>query len=195
MVPSSPGRHQFAGVPDHGVAGVVVGQGEQPAAGLDRRDEVFGLRHRRGHRLVADDVDAGIQEGACGWVVQVVGRHDGDGVDAVFAGGFRPGHLGEVGIGPVRCDEEVGGAVAGAFRIAGERAGDQFPAVVQACRDAVDGADEGAPAAADHAQAQPAPRGAVLGGHGVPPRLTGQASGGSRHRRCRLRRSRRRRVP
>ena len=138
-----------------------MGQGEQLAAGLDRRDEVFGLSHRRGHRLVADDVDAGIQEGAGGRVVQVVGRHDGDGVDAVFAGGFRLGHLGEVGIGAVRCDEEVGGAVAGAFRIAGERAGDQFPAVVQAGGDAVDGADEGAPAAADHAQAQPAPRGAV----------------------------------
>ena len=33
--------------------------------------------------------------------------------------------------------------------------------VVQARGDAVDGADEGAPAAADHAQAQSAPRGAA----------------------------------
>ena len=72
----------------------------------------------------------------------------------------------------------------------GQRAGDEFPLVVQARGDAVDGADEGALSAADHAQAHAA--GAAAAVHRADPHRPAQASGGWPPRRCRRRRSRRR---
>ena len=71
---------------------------------------------------------------------------------------FRRRHLLEAAVGAVGGDAYRSAAPAlAAVRIGRQRAGDQFVAVVQPRGDAVHGADEGAGAAAHHAEAQPAP--------------------------------------
>ena len=94
-------------------------------------------------------------------MVDVVRGDDRDRVDAVGARGFLGRHFLEARIGPLRRDPQLGGGCFGAFRIGAERARDQLVAVVEARGDAVHGADERALAAADHAEAQPAPEPAL----------------------------------
>ena len=95
--------------------------------------------------------------------VHVVGRDDGDGLDAVRARrfGLRPSRV--VGIDAVRGQAERGAGAPRLLGIGRQRAGDQLVVVVEARGDAVHGADEGALAAADHAQPDaPAGASAVL---------------------------------
>ena len=125
--------------------------------------QVLRVGEVRGQRLVADDVDAGLDEGAGDREVQVVRRDDRHRVDAVaaVAGAFRlgAGHLAEVAVAARRVDPQFGPAGAGAFRIGRQRTRDQFPVVVEPRRNAVHGADERALPTADHAQPQTARRG------------------------------------
>ena len=88
---------------DHRVAGVVVRQHEH-AARLPRPAAPAPAHRRgRGQRLVADHVDAGVEEGRGGGQVQVVGRDDGDHVDAVGAARARARAIScEVAIGRAR---------------------------------------------------------------------------------------------
>jgi hypothetical protein len=53
-----PAFHLRAGVPDHGVAGVVVGQAEHAPARAHALDQVESIGKGRGERLVADHVEA-----------------------------------------------------------------------------------------------------------------------------------------
>ena len=76
-------RHHGPRLPDHGIAGIVVRQHEGPAGLLDQGRQALRIAHGRGHRLVADDVEARLQERPCDRPVAVVRRHDGDGVDPV----------------------------------------------------------------------------------------------------------------
>ena len=63
--------HHLARVAHHRIAGVVVRQGEDAARLLDRACSFFASASER-QRLVADDVDAGLEEGvvgpACRWL-------------------------------------------------------------------------------------------------------------------------------
>ena len=60
--PSSPVRHHRARLPDHRIAGVVVGQHEDARRSRgDSLRQLPRLGQRRGQRLVADDVDAALR--------------------------------------------------------------------------------------------------------------------------------------
>ena len=92
-------RNQFAGVAHHGVAGVVQRDGEDETGLFRKRREFFGLLEASRQRLVADDVDAGIEERAGNGNMEVIGRDDDDRLDAVGTLGLGFGHLKIVGIG------------------------------------------------------------------------------------------------
>ena len=97
-------------------------------------------------------MDPGLEEGPRGGRVGVIGRHDRHRVDAVLQAALPPGHLGEVGIDPVRLQEQILSREPRPLGIRGERTGDELPAVVEPRRDAVHRSDEGALPAADHAE-------------------------------------------
>ena len=84
MVPSSP-AHPRARLAHHRVAGVVVGQPEHQTGAPHGVDQVERVVDRGGHRLVADHVDAGLEERLGGGMVDVVRGDDRDHVDAVVA--------------------------------------------------------------------------------------------------------------
>ena len=94
-----PAPHHGAGLPHHGIARVGVGQGEQAIGAARVVGEGESLLQRRRQRLVADDVDAGVEKGVGGRGVEVVRRHDGDGLDPVGSRRFGLRHGGEVGVG------------------------------------------------------------------------------------------------
>ena len=94
-------RHHGPGLADHGVGRVVVGQHEHPPGPLHQPHQLLRVRDAGGQRLVAQHVDAGLEERPCGRQVQMVGRHDRDHVDAVRAAPFLLRHLGEGGVGPL----------------------------------------------------------------------------------------------
>ena len=89
------GLHHGAGFLDHRIAGVVVGQREDEAGCIDEFFEFLGFREGERHRLLADDVDAGFEEGLGDREVQVVAGDDGDEVDALAHGqrGLGLGHF------------------------------------------------------------------------------------------------------
>ena len=141
----------------HREARVVVGQAEHQARAPDRLDQVERVRDRGGHRLVADHVDAGLEEGLGGRVVDVVGGDDRHHVDRIGARHLLRGHLGEAAIGALRPDPELGRRRFGALRIGAQRTRHQLVAVVEPRRDPMHRADERALAAAHHAEPEPPP--------------------------------------
>jgi len=88
--------------------------------------------------------------------MQVVRRDDRDDVDAIFPRRLGPRHLAIIRVAARRIEADRRAAVLRALRIARQGAGDDFITIVEARGDAVHRADEGAVAAADHPQAQPA---------------------------------------
>ena len=144
---------EVAGLLHHRVAGVVVRQREDQAGALDRAAEVLGVGHGGRHGLVADDVDAGVQEGDRDGVVKVVGGDDRHRVDAPVRvqGGLGPGHLAVGAVDAPSVQPQVASLRAGAIRVRRERPRDELPLPVQRRGHAVHGPDEGAGAAADHA--------------------------------------------
>ncbi len=115
--------------------------------------ELLGVAQVGGERLVADDVDAALQEGACHGEMHVVGRDDGDRLDAVLQPALAPRHLLERAVAAVFAQPELQAGGLGALRLGGERAGNQLVLVVEPRGDAVHAADEGALSAAHHAEA------------------------------------------
>ena len=148
------GLHEVAGLPDQRIAGVVVGEEELCAVLRLHRGELAGGRERVGQRLVADDVDAGLEEGLRRAGVHVVGGDDRDRLDAVGPGGSpsppSPRSSCRCGRGRGRGSCPTSSPSRG---LDAQRAGDELVVAVEARGDAVDVADEGARAAADHAQA------------------------------------------
>ena len=142
----------------HGIAGIGVGDAEEAAAALYGLDQVAGLGQRRRQRLVANHVDAGLEERAGDRVVHIVRRDDGNDLDAVGALGLRRRHLAVVGVDALGRQLSVLAREDGVLGIGAEGAGDQLIAVVQPRGDAVGAADEGAAPTADHAETLPARR-------------------------------------
>ena len=151
--PSRPVGDHGARLPDHRVAGVVVGEHEERVRLGRRLLQPLRLGERRGQRLVADHVDAALEELARGRGVHVVGRDDRDRLDAVLPPRLALGHGREVVVDPVGREPERRARGARLLRRRGEGAGDQLVFVVDPRRDAVHRADEGVLAAADHARA------------------------------------------
>ena len=77
--------HHVARLAHHRVAGVAVGDAELQAGGLHLVRQPLRGRQVGGQRLVADDVKARIQRRHADIEMAVVGRHDGQHIDAVGA--------------------------------------------------------------------------------------------------------------
>src|SRR5260370_37613311 len=60
-----------------------------------------------GQRFVANNVDAGFEKGLGGSVVEMVWRHDGDGVNARFSLRLRRSHFRKTAVGPLWDDVKV----------------------------------------------------------------------------------------
>ena len=80
---------------------------------------------------------------------------DDDGLDAVGARSLAHRHFAIVGVGPVGRKPEIGARRARVFGVRRQRAGFQLDQIVEPHGHAMNRADEGVAAAADHADAQP----------------------------------------
>ena len=108
------GGDHFARLANDGIAGVVVRQAEDESGFFDELRKSLRVFDGGGERLVADYVDAGVEEGFRGGKVEMIRRDDGDGVDTIGALCFGGRHFGEAGVGAVICDVKIarGGACA-----------------------------------------------------------------------------------
>ncbi len=147
-------RDHFAGLADHCVAGVVEGDQKFTLELFRQSDQRLGVGERRRQRLDADDVDPGLEEGGSDRRVQVIGRDDHHGLDAVGPSRLGARHLAIVGLGAFGGDTDLGRGCRGVVRIGRERTGDEDDLVVEPHGQAMDGADEGVAAAADHSYPQ-----------------------------------------
>ena len=146
-------------------------QRENAAGFLRQLGELLRLLQRRRERLVADDVDAALQECLRDLEVHVVRRDDGDRLYAVLQPRLAPRHLLVAAVGAILAQADLESGGLGARRVGGERAGDQLVLVVDTRGDAVHRADEGALAAAHHAEADaPHELVAASGNHALLPR-------------------------
>jgi hypothetical protein len=156
MSPNAAAHHRPR-LPHHRIAGVVVGDAEdQP--GLRQLLQIQRLGQIVGQRLVADDINALLQKGFGDGVVAVVGRHDGDDLDAVGALGFLRGHLVPGAIAAVGAMSSVAAKARLRAGVGGKDARHQRVAAIQPGRLPVRRADIRPWPAADHAQAQRAVR-------------------------------------
>ena len=147
-----PGANEVAGLANHRVPGINLGQRQQPAAALQDAGDVLGVRQGIGQGLVANDVNAGLEKRARHGGVQVVGRrHDGE-IDAVGDAGLVARHVGECIVGSFQVP--LGGTGARDSGIRGHRPGHDPRLGVEFGGDAVHRADKCAPAAADDPGAQ-----------------------------------------
>ncbi len=143
-----------ARLPDHGVAGVIMGQAEDEAGFGLQRHQRFGLFAAHGHRLVADDVEAEFQRQLCDGKVQVVRGDDRDGVDLIRPRGLAFEHLRVALVNPLSCEAERLAGGDGPRRVGGEGGGDELEFIIEPCRHAVHGPDKSPMPAADHAEAK-----------------------------------------
>ena len=158
--------------PHQRIAGVIVGEREDLSRLLDRRLHPFRFGERHRQRLVADDVEARLEEGDHRPGMHVVGRDDRNHFDAVGTPGLGLRHGFVVVIDAVGGETERLARAARLFGRRRQRAGDEFVLVVDARGDPVDGADEGALAAAHHAKPDASASlgvAASFDGHQVPP--------------------------
>ena len=148
-----PGGYEITGFLHHRIARVVVQQCKDQSALLNDDPEL--LRFSEGERewLLADDVDARLEEGLGHGVVHIIARDDRDEINTVteraLGLGFRHFLVGGVN---ARCiEEEILTGKARLLGVRGERPGDEFNLAIKGRRHAVHAADEGATAATDHA--------------------------------------------
>ena len=96
--------------------------------------------------------------------MEMVRGDDDDGLDAVLALRLGLGHRAVVGVAAVGGDADLGRGGLGVLGVGGQRARDQRDLVVEAHREAMDGADEGVASAAHHPDAKTVARAAVGSG-------------------------------
>ena len=84
---------QLACVARHRVRRIAVRDREQAPLPARARDEIAGLREIVRDRLVAKNVESGIERCRSVRIMRVVRRHDRDRVDAIVAGFFRSDQL------------------------------------------------------------------------------------------------------
>jgi hypothetical protein len=137
---------------DERITGIIIGDGKYPSARAGPVAQAARLLKGGRQRLVADDVNARLQEGVGNSCVHMVWGHDRNRFDTVGSRGFGLRHGPKVRIGSIgpkadrsrRSDRFVGRGR--------KRASDEFVTIVQARGDTVDGADEGAFPAAYYSQ-------------------------------------------
>ena len=77
------GEHHVAGLPDEGIASVVVSQSENQSSTLDPVSEIQRIGQRGSEWLVADDMNAAFEESFRGSMMQMVRRHNRNDFNAV----------------------------------------------------------------------------------------------------------------
>ncbi len=137
---------------DHRVSRVVVGHGENAVGALCGIDQFPGLFACHGQRLVADDMDARVEEFLCDRVVQVIRCYDGDDIDSVVPGRLGRSHVGEICIRALVVNAELASRGRCALWVGRERPGDEFVFIIDPRRNAMHIADKCALPAADHAE-------------------------------------------
>jgi hypothetical protein len=146
--------HQETRVSRHRIGRVAMRDREQPATRVHLAQQVAGLGEIVRHRLVADDVQAGIERRRGIRVMGVVGRHDGQRIGTVVAGAFARQQLGDVAVTAHRVQPECSTGIARTLRVTGEHAGHDLPVAVEFGRAAVHFTDPGAGPATDDSQPQ-----------------------------------------
>jgi len=136
--------------PHQRIAGVVMRQREDAARRRDRRLDRHGFFQRQRQRLVADDMHARFQERQSRPGVDMIRRDDGDRLDSVSPRRLRGSHALVVVVNALQPQRRAGPA-----RLLGrrrQRPGDERVMIVHARGEPMHRADEGALAAADHAE-------------------------------------------
>ena len=149
----------LARLPHQRIAGVAVGDGEHEPGPAREPQKIEGVLELSGERLVADDVDAKLEEGPRDRVMARVWRHDRHHLDAVLARRLALGHLLPAAVPAFGLDLERGGEVAAPSGVGGKDARYQRITSVEAGGAAVGIPDVRAGSAADHAEAELAARG------------------------------------
>ena len=155
--------HHLARLAHHRVSRVVVRDAEHESGAPHQAHEIECVLDGRGHRLVADHVDAVVEKDTGDRMVAVVRRHDADDLDPVGAFRFGRRHRGKARVHPVRRETQIGARVPRPLGIRRQCARDQLVLPVQPGAQAVHGADERAATAPDHAEPERARRGGVGG--------------------------------
>jgi hypothetical protein len=119
-----------------------VGQAEDAAAPADPGHQIERVGERGGERLVADDVEAGIQGRDADRMMAVVGRHHRQHLDAVLARLLGGEQFAPVAIGASRIDAEIPCRCAGSVGAGREHRGPDLEPVVEPGRRPVHRADE-----------------------------------------------------
>jgi hypothetical protein len=147
--------HQIARLLDQRVAGVVVREREHDVLLIHETAQRFRVAEGGRHRLVADDVEAFLDEGPRDVEVQNIGRDDAYEVDALSLRqlGFLPRHLFVGAVHAPRVEVQFLALPARLVGVGGEGAGDEFDFAVERGGAAMHFADERAGASPDHAVA------------------------------------------
>ena len=133
-----------------------MGHGEEQPGAAHGPLQVLGILKSGGERLVADDVDAGLEKCLRRRIVQMVRGDDGDGINAIFSARFRRSHFLKTAVCTLRNDMKVQRSRSRPCRIGRQRRRHQLKAIVKPGRDAMHRPDESARSTAHHAQAQAA---------------------------------------
>ncbi len=91
-------------------------QNEQRAAFVGDLFQLLGIGKIRGQRLVANDMNAALQEFLGRIIMHMVRRDDRHRLDAVLQLRLADGHLAVAGIGPPRIEAEIASRLHGLFR-------------------------------------------------------------------------------
>lgn len=153
---------------DEGIAGVSVHDSEDHVALSYHLGESLRVAGVRGQRLLAEDIEAALDESAGDLEMAAVRGRDANEITSVgtrFLGGR---HMSIVVVNPVVGQSQRSGEGAAALRIDVECAADEFEAIVEPAGNAVAAADRASAPAADHAEPE-LPRRHVVVRH-VPPR-------------------------
>ena len=148
--------HHLPGLAHHGVTRERVGDAEYEARPAPQGHEVERLGELCGQRLVGDDVDAVFHEGAGDRVMGGVGSRDRHRVDPVGPGRLAGRHGMVVGVAAVGGQEPLRAGLPRHLGSGRQGTGHDLLRVRQPRPIGVDRPDEGAPATAHDAEAQPA---------------------------------------
>ena len=143
----------LAGLLDHLVSGVAVGNADNAVLCLCKSDQFLSLCIGEADGLLADYVEAGFQSCLCDGVVCAVGSSNGDCLDAVFALGFLCEHGLIIGIAAIGIYAQFLAESDASLGIDVKCACDKLEVVVALCGRTMDVADLAALAAADHCPA------------------------------------------
>ena len=147
-------RHHGAHVTHQRIAGIAVVHRADPPHGAGGFHQILGLGLGHGHRLFAQHMDPGLEEGFGDFVMGRIGGGDGDKLHPVRAALLAGQHLAPVAVAAVRGEAKALAKVAAGFGVMVKRAGRKGEEPVKAGREAVGRADLAAFAAADHAPVQ-----------------------------------------